>query len=205
MSQMQGGSGALRIPPGPGTGVPAELLRNRPDVRAAQQDLVQALAAVGVATADMLPSLSLTGTVSDTGGATGWGFGPRISLPVANQGILGATRTRRVSEARQADLAWRSQVAASVEDVQTSQSNLRRLRQRVDALDRAAASYDRAYALARTNFEAGALPLVDLLDADRQRAAARLQAASARNDAAKEWAALQIATGAGAAVARIAD
>lgn len=116
-----------------------------------------------------------------------------------------ATRTRRVSEARQADLAWRSQVAASVEDVQTSQSNLRRLRQRVDALDRAAASYDRAYALARTNFEAGALPLVDLLDADRQRAAARLQAASARNDAAKEWAALQIATGAGAAVARIAD
>ena len=63
----------------------------------------------------------------------------------------------------------------------------------------------RAYALARTNFEAGALPLVDLLDADRQRAAARLQAATARNDAAKEWAALQIATGAGAAVARIAQ
>lgn len=205
MAQMQGGSGALRIPPGPGTGVPADLLRNRPDIRAAQQELVQALAAVGVATADMLPSLSLTGTVSDQGGTTGWGFGPRISLPVANQGVLGATRNRRLSEARQADLAFRSQVAAAVEDVQTSQSNLRRLRQRVTALDQAAASYDRAYDLARTNFEAGALPLVDLLDVDRQRAAARLQAASARNDAAKEWARLQIATGAGAAVARIAD
>ena len=73
------------------------------------------------------------------------------------------------------------------------------------ALDQAAASYDRAYDLASTNFEAGALPLIDLLDADRQRAAARLQAASARNDAAREWAALQISTGAGAAVARIAD
>lgn len=205
MAQMRGGSAALRIPPGPGTGVPADLLRNRPDVRAAQQDVVQALAAVGVATADMLPSLSLSGTVSDQSGATTWGFGPRISLPIANQGVLAATRSRRVSEARQADLTWRSQVAAAVEDVQTSQSNLRRLRQRVDALEQAAASYDRAYALARTNFEAGALPLVDLLDADRQRAAARLQAASARNDAAKEWAALQIATGAGAAVARIAQ
>ncbi|MCG6111741.1 MAG: efflux transporter outer membrane subunit [Paracoccus sp.] len=205
MAQMQGGSGALRIPPGPGTGVPADLLRNRPDIRATQQDLVQALAAVGVATADMLPSLSLSGTVSDQGGATAWGFGPRISLPVANQGVLGAARTRRISEARQADLAFRSQVAAAVEDVQTSQSTLRRLRQRVAALDQASASYDRAYALARTNFEAGALPLVDLLDVDRQRAAARLQAVSARNDAAKEWARLQIATGAGAAVARIAD
>ncbi|QDA35828.1 efflux transporter outer membrane subunit (plasmid) [Paracoccus liaowanqingii] len=205
MAQMQAGSGALRIPPGPGTGVPADLLRNRPDVRAAQQDLAQALAEVGVATADMLPSLSLSGTVSDSGGTQGWSFGPRLSLPVAGQGVLAATRTRRLSEARSADLAWRASVAAAVEDVQTSQSNLRRLRQRVTALDEAATSYDRAYDLARTNFEAGALPLVDLLDADRQRASARLQAASARNDAAAEWAALQIATGAGAAVARIAD
>lgn len=205
MGRMQQGSAALRIPPGPGAGVPADLLRNRPDVQAAQANLAQALAAVGVATADMLPSLSLTGTVSDTGGANSWGFGPRLSLPVANQGLLQAARARRLSEARQADLAWRSQVAAAVEDVQRGQSNLRRYRQRVEALDQAAVAFDRAYDLARTNFEAGALPLVDLLDADRQRAAARLQAASARNDAAKEWAALQIATGAGAAVTRIAE
>ncbi|MBM3606469.1 MAG: efflux transporter outer membrane subunit [Alphaproteobacteria bacterium] len=205
MGRMQGGSGALRIPPGPGAGVPAELLQNRPDVRAAQADLSQALAAVGVATADMLPSLSLTGTVSDTGGANSWGFGPRVSLPIANQGVLQANRSRRISEARQADLAWRSQVAAAVEDVQRSQSNLRRYRDRVQALDQAATSYDRAYDLARTNFEAGALALVDLLDADRQRAAARLQAASARNEAAKAWSALQIATGAGAAVVRTAE
>ncbi|MFN3525752.1 MAG: efflux transporter outer membrane subunit [Paracoccus sp. (in: a-proteobacteria)] len=205
MAQMRGGSGALRIPPGPGTGVPAELLTNRPDLRAARQDLAAALAAVGVATADTLPAISLSGTVSDTGGATSWSFGPRLSLPVTNQGALQAARTRRISEARQADLAWRSGVAAAVEDVQTRQSNLRRYRQRVVALDEAVSSYDRAYALARESFEAGATPLVDLLDTDRQRAAARLQAASARNQAAREWAALQIATGAGAAVQRIAN
>ncbi|MEO1909989.1 MAG: efflux transporter outer membrane subunit [Paracoccus sp. (in: a-proteobacteria)] len=205
MGRMNAGSSALRTPAGPGTGVPADLLRNRPDIRSSQQDLAQALAAVGVATADMLPSLSLTGSISDTAGANNWGFGPRLSLPIANQGILQATRSRRVSEARSADLAYRSQVASAVEDVQRSQSNLRRYRQRVATLDKAAASYERAYSLARTNFEAGALALVDLLDADRQRAAARLAAASARNDASKEWAALQIATGAGAAVAGIAN
>ena len=205
MARMSAGSSALRIPPGPGTGVPADLLRNRPDIRSSQQDLVQALAEIGVATADMLPSLSLSGSVSDASGSNSWAFGPKLSLPIANQGILQATRSRRISEARQADLAYRTQIAAAVEDVQTSQSNLRRYRQRVTTLENAAASYDRAYSLARTNFEAGALPLVDLLDADRQRAAARLSAASARNDAAKEWATLQIATGAGAAVAEIAN
>lgn len=202
LSELRGGAPQLRVPAGPGTGVPADLLRNRPDIRSAQADVVASLAAVGVATADMLPSLSLTGTVSDTGGANAWGFGPRISLPITNQGLLRATRDRRLSEARQADLAWRSQVVAAIEDVQTGQSNLRRARERVAALEQASASYDRVYALARTNFDAGALSLIDLLDQDRQRAAARLAVASARNDAAKAWAVLQIATGAGAAVAQ---
>lgn len=202
MRQMRGGSAQLRTPPGPGTGVPADLLRSRPDIRSNQSDYAAALAAVGVATADLLPSISLTGTVTDRGGATTWGFGPGLNLPVLNQGALQATRNRRLSEARQAEIAWKSQVAAAVEDVQTAQSNLRRYRQRASTLDSAASSYDRAYTLARENFEAGALPLVDLLDADRQRAAARLSAASARNDAAKEWALLQIATGAGSAVSR---
>lgn len=199
MAQMRRGAAQLRTPAGPGSGVPAELLRNRPDIRASQQDYAAALAALGVATADLLPSVTLTGTVTDQGGATSWGFGPRLTLPVLNQGVLQATRARRVSEARQAEIDWRSSVAAAVEDVQTAQSNLRRYRQRAGTLEAAAASYDRAYGLARENFEAGALELVDLLEADRSRASARLAAASARNDAAKAWAVLQIATGAGAA------
>jgi multidrug efflux system outer membrane protein len=205
MARMKAGASQLRIPPGPGTGLPADLLRNRPDIQSSQQDLVQALAEIGVATADMLPSISLTGSVSDSSGSNSWAFGPSISLPIANQGVLQATRSRRISEARTADIAYRTQIASAVEDVQRNQSNLRRYRQRVATLDKAAAAYDRAYSLARTNFEAGALPLVDLLDADRQRAVARLSAASARNDASKEWALLQISTGAGAAVAKIAN
>lgn len=197
MARMRGGSAPLRTPPGPGTGVPADLLRSRPDIRVAQADYAAALAAVGVATADLLPAIRLTGTVSDTRGAASWGFGPGLSLPVLNQGALQATRARRLSEARGAEIAWKSAIAAAVEDVQTAQSNLRRYRQRAATLDGAAASYDRAYALARQNFEAGALALVDLLEADRSRASARLAAAQARNAAAKEWATLQIATGAG--------
>ncbi|MBU2958184.1 efflux transporter outer membrane subunit [Paracoccus sp. C2R09] len=205
MEIMKRGAQQPRIPAGPGTGVPAELLQNRPDVRAARADLAQSLAEVGVATADMLPSLTLSGTVSDSGGSDAWSFGPSISVPITSLGSLNAVRKRRVSEARQADLEWRSQVASAIEDVQTGQSDLRLYRQQVDALDAAAASYDRAYDLARQNFEAGALPLVDLLDADRERLSARLSAASARNTAAQAWTALQIAIGAGGAVTAIAE
>ncbi|RQP04874.1 MAG: efflux transporter outer membrane subunit [Paracoccus sp. BP8] len=197
-AQMQRGSGQLRIPGSARAGVPADLLRNRPDVRSAEYDLAAALAAVGVATADLLPSLTLTGSVSESGGAKTWGFGPAISFPVLNQGALQATRARRIAEGREAEIAWRASVSQAVEDVQVAQSNLRRYRQQAAALEGAAAAYDRAYRLARTSFAEGGLALLDLLDSDRSTASARLSAASARNQAAKEWAALQIATGAGA-------
>ncbi|UFS67473.1 efflux transporter outer membrane subunit [Paracoccus denitrificans] len=198
LAQMKRGSGQPRIPGSARAGVPADLLRNRPDLRAAEYDLAAALAAVGVATADLLPSLSLTGSVSESGGAKSWGFGPAISFPVLNQGALQATRARRMAEAREAEIAWRAAVSQAVEDVQVAQSNLRRYREQAAALEGAATAYDRAYQLARTSFAEGELALLDLLDSDRSTASARLSAASARNQAAKEWAALQIATGAGA-------
>jgi multidrug efflux system outer membrane protein len=198
LAQMKRGAAQPRIPATGRAGVPADLLRNRPDLRAAEYDLAAALAAVGVATADLLPSLSLTGSVSETGGAKSWGFGPAISFPVLNQGALQATRARRMAEAREAEIAWRAAVSQAVEDVQVAQSNLRRYREQAAALEGAAAAYDRAYQLARTSFAEGELALLDLLDSDRSTASARLSAASARNQAAKEWAALQIATGAGA-------
>lgn len=200
LTRLQRGAPQLRTPSGPGQGVPADLLRSRPDVRAAEHGYTAAVAAVGVATAEMLPSLSLTGRVSDIASTTSWGFGPQLSLPIFNQGALQAARERRVSEARQAEIAWRASVSAAVEDVQRGQSNLRRFIQRVGMLEAAVAAQDQAYQMALANFEAGTLPLLSLLDVDRALAAARLGLASARNDAAKQWAALQIATGAGARV-----
>ncbi|ATQ58300.1 efflux transporter outer membrane subunit [Paracoccus yeei] len=197
-AQMRRGAGQPRIPGSARAGVPADLLRNRPDVRSAEYDLAAALAAVGVATADLLPSLTLTGSVSESGGAKSWGFGPAISFPVLSQGALQATRARRVAEAREAEIAWRASVSEAVKDVQVAQSNLRRYREQTSALERAASAYNRAYQLARTSFAEGGLALLDLLDSDRSTASARLSAASARNEAAKEWAALQIAMGAGA-------
>lgn len=198
LAEMQKGAAPLRTPPGPGTGTPADLLRNRPDIRASEAALVAATAAVGMAEADLLPSLTLAGKVTDIGGATAWSFGPQLALPLLTHSRLAAAKDRKLAEAAQAEIAWRAAVAKAVEDVQRAQSNLRRARQRVVMLEAAAKAQDEAYRLATANFEAGSLTLLNLLEVDRARAASKLAVATARNEAAKGWAVLQIALGAGA-------
>ncbi|WP_424932943.1 efflux transporter outer membrane subunit [Amaricoccus macauensis] len=201
LADMQKGAAQLRTPGGAQTGVPADLLRNRPDVRSAEADLAEAVADVGVAEADLYPSLSLSGTVASVSGVEAWSFGPQLSLPVFDQGALRATRDAEISEAKQYEITWRVSVLDAVEDVQVAQSNLTRYRQRAALLRTAADEYGRALDLAQENYRSGAITLLDLLDTDRNTASARISAASAVNDAAQAWATLKIATGAGAAAA----
>ncbi|MEO9780427.1 MAG: efflux transporter outer membrane subunit [Sedimentitalea sp.] len=199
MTQMQKGSPQLRTPDGARTGVPAELLRNRPDVRSAEADFAVSVFEIGVAEAALYPSLTLSGTVGRAEGLDAWSFGPQLSLPVFNQGQLRARRDAQVSVAQQSEITWRASVLSAVEDVQVAQSNLSRYRQRASLLRKAADEYGCAYELAQENYRNGAITLLDLLETDRNTAAARIEAASATNDAAQAWAILKIATGAGAA------
>jgi multidrug efflux system outer membrane protein len=199
-AQMQKGAPQLSSPGGARTGVPADLLRNRPDVRSAEADLAAAVANVGVAEAAHYPALSLSGTVGRTDATDAWSFGPQLSLPVFNQGLLRASRDAQLSVARQAEIAWRASINEAVEDVQVAQSNLTRARQRAQLLRTAASDYGRALTLAQENYRNGAITLLNLLETDRNTNAARISAASATNEAAQAWATLKIATGAGAAV-----
>lgn len=202
LAQMQKGAAPLHSPGRVATGVPADLLRNRPDVRYYEALLHAAVADVGVATADMLPSVTLSGSVARASGAQTWAFGPALSLPVLDQGLLSAARDAKISAAKQAELTWRAAVNDAVEDVQAAQSNLTQYRIRQGALERAAKFYDDALGMGRNNYQAGLSSLLDLLDTDRSAASAKISAASAENEAAKEWATLQIATGAGAAIVK---
>lgn len=197
-AQMRRGASPLRVPGNVAAGYPADLLRNRPDVRSSEAALRAAVANVGVATADMLPAVSLSGNIANTRGTQAWSFGPQISLPVLNQGLLSAQRDARISAAKQAELAWRASITGAVKDVEVAQSNLRQYRNRAAALDKAAGSYGQALDLARDNYSLGLSDLLTVLDTDRSAASSRINAASARNEAAKEWATLQIAIGAGA-------
>jgi multidrug efflux system outer membrane protein len=79
-------------------GLPSDLLLRRPDIRAAEQQLIGANANIGAARANFFPRISLTASLgrisSDLGGLFGatdngagaWSFGPAISLPLFDAG-----------------------------------------------------------------------------------------------------------------------
>lgn len=178
------------------TGVPADLMRNIPSVRSAERDLYSAVAAVGISEAALYPSISLSGTISENS-ANDWSFGPSLSLPIFNQGLLRAQRDANIAAAEQAEIAWRSAVLDAVEDVEASAAAVKRSRETLAALRKVVASNDEALELSRQTYEAGALALLDLLETERNTSSQRLSLASAKRDLANNWISLQIATGRG--------
>lgn len=177
-------------------GVPADLLRNRPDIRSAERSFAAAVAAVGVQEAQLYPSVTLAGSVGTSGGSN-WSFGPSVSVPVLNQGVLAANRDRALAQAEQAELTWRAAVLSAIEDVQSAQSSLTRNRRAMEANRRATESTGRLVDLSRQTWEGGTTTLLDFLESQRSLASSRLSLASATRDAAASWASLQIAAGRG--------
>jgi multidrug efflux system outer membrane protein len=186
MADLQRGAPQLFAPDAGRIGVPANLLRNRPDVRAAE--------------AQLYPSLDLSGTVTAQTSST-WGFGPTIALPVFNQGLLQARRQAAASTARQAELAWRAAVLAAVEEVQAAASTYSRKSREVAALRKVLASNETLLDMTRAAYEGGSSSLLDLLDVERTTSNARLSLASVVRDASTAWMRLQIATGQGGGAA----
>ncbi|GHE00100.1 hypothetical protein U879_09960 [Defluviimonas sp. 20V17] len=177
-------------------GVPADLLRNRPDVRSAERSYAAAIAAVGVADAARLPQISLTGTIT-TASTQSWGFGASLLAPILNQPALAAAAAAKLSAARQAELAWKSTVLSAVQNVQAAQSSYIRAGQSVARARDAVRAFQKVVSLSRQTYQAGTTTLIDLLTNERSLASAQLSLASAQQSRAAGWAQLQIAVGRG--------
>jgi multidrug efflux system outer membrane protein len=134
------------------------------------------------------------------GNPSSWSFGPSLVLPVLNQPLLRANRDQAISEAKQAELAWRSSVDSAVEDVQLQQGATERDRREVAAQQSATSTYRQARDLSRETYEAGTTTFLDLLDAERSAGTTALALAASIRGLANDWTALQVATGRGWAV-----
>ncbi len=190
------------------TGVPADLIRNRPDIRAAERRLQAATAQIGVNEANLYPSIQLSGSINasrvftNPGVTNGtlWSFGPSLSLPIFNGGELKARVKLARSEAEQQYLAWKTTVLNAVEEVENAQSALIRDGQTVAALRKVVNSYEQTLNLARESYRGGASTILDVLDAERNVASARLSLASAIRQLARDYVALNVAIGGGAEI-----
>lgn len=196
MARMTRGAGQPVPAAMPATGTPADLLRNRPDIRRAERELAAATARIGVAEAQLYPSLTLSGFIT-SGEDRAWAFGPALRLPVLNRGILTANRDVARAQAQEAEIAWRASVLRAVEEVQEAQSATRYWRRQVSAQRAAVQASEEVLDLSRRSYAAGEIVLNDVLDAERRALDARLALASGLRELARSWTRLQIATGRG--------
>ncbi|MCV9998330.1 efflux transporter outer membrane subunit [Pararhizobium sp. YC-54] len=189
-------------------GIPADLVRNRPDIRRAERLLAAATADIGVAEAQLYPSLSLSGTIDGSrivasaasGGLGAWSFGPSLNIPIFNGGRLKANVDIAKSGAQQQYLAWKQTVLNAVEEVENSLVALRNNYQTVAALRKVVDSYEEALGLARESYKGGATSLLDVLDAERNLANSRIALAASIRNLSNNYVNLNVAIGGGAAI-----
>src|SRR5690606_15127166 len=150
----------------------ADLVRSRPDVRSAEHDYAAAVARIGVAEAELYPSIRLGGTISagNTAGVDpgGGGFGATLTGPVFNRGQLYANVDVAESSAREAHLAWQRTVLEAVEEVESALFALRKYQAAERAAASAVAEYTKSLDLSRALAERGNITTLDLIDVERQ-------------------------------------
>ncbi|MER8410463.1 efflux transporter outer membrane subunit [Mesorhizobium sp. M1342] len=158
------------------TGIPADILLSRPDLRMAERQYAQYTAKIGQAEAARYPSVSLTGDIStaalklgDLGknSSIGWSFGPTLSVPLFNAGQLQAAVEVAKAQRDQYFIAYRSSVLTALEDVENALVLLSQERIRIGKLASSAKSYGNAASLEGTLYKAGETGLLDVLDAQR--------------------------------------
>jgi NodT family efflux transporter outer membrane factor (OMF) lipoprotein len=197
------------IPQAPGLSIaegPADLLRRRPDVVAAEKRLVAANAGIGAVIADYYPKISVSGLLGvDSVDAA------RLFTPLAGASQIGAGLRWRlfdfgrvdaeVAQARgrkaQALAAWRASVLKASEDVEDALSDLGQQQARANALARQIAELTTARNQSQQAFDGGVISLVEVRDADRDLLTASDQLVQARAGAARAAVAAYRALGGG--------
>jgi multidrug efflux system outer membrane protein len=192
--------GSGRGQPGPSSnvnpGIPAELLRNRPDIRAAEARYAAATAAIGVQEAQLYPTLRLDGSVSAATVNTVT-LGPTLILPLLTRGVRLARRDAARANAVEAEATWRKTVLSAVEEVQTALVRLQQADQQVAALRRAVITYRDTRRLSQEAFELNAVTVLDVLDTEDSLTSTELNLAAARRSFAQSWAQLNVGIGQG--------
>ncbi|RWE17085.1 MAG: efflux transporter outer membrane subunit [Mesorhizobium sp.] len=199
------GSGKGGIPAPKGfkiAAVPAEALRQRPDVNTLELEVAAALADVGAAKADLYPSLSLGGTVtigtsSLTGTASPWSFGPALSVPLFDGGSRRAAVGSAAAAYDVAVAAYKSGVLNAVAEVETTLVRIDSTRRQIGDASAAARNYRAYFKAVDLNWKAGGVSLLDREEARRSAQSAEVSLIEIRRDAARYWIALYKAMGGG--------
>ena len=186
--------------------VPMEVIRQRPDVARAQQELVAAAEGVGVARAALWPSLSLTGNVLRNRFTAGgesttfntWSVGPlSLNLPLIGRGGLSASAEAAAARYEAAALGYANVLRRAVAEVEQSLVALDALRTQLVANQQAVAGYTRSFEATEARYRVGLANLNELEEARRLKLNADSGAVALQLDHLTTWIALYVALGGG--------
>lgn len=157
-------------------GAPSLVISRRPDVRAAERALAASAARIGVATAELYPTISLTGSAGVSSAETAdftsddafsFGFGPRLTWNLFDRGAVYARIEQADANAAGALARFRQTALLALEEVDTALSAYNEEGERVTRLTKARDASAEAQELARARFEMGREPFLTVLDAER--------------------------------------
>jgi outer membrane protein TolC len=157
-------------------GLPADLLRQRPDIRQAERLLASQTARIGVATADLYPRFSLSGAFSfdatDAGDLLKWdsrtfGLGPRMQWNLFAGGRVGATISAEEALTEEALGFYKETVLTSYEEVENALVAFVQEQRRRDALARSVVAAREGVRLVNVVYRQGLTQFQNVLDTEQ--------------------------------------
>jgi len=206
------GTQTIPVPPTDVTvGIPADLLRRRPDIRSAELQAAAQSEQIGMAKADLFPAFSLTGAFGTVAGTTGtnrisqvfgapaiqFAFGPTFSWPVLNYGQI--TNNVRVQDARLQTLLinYKNTVLKAQADVEDNLAAFLQGRQQVVLLRRSVYAANNALRIALDQYLLGTRDFTTVLTAEQNLYQAQSSLASASGNLSTSLTSLYRALGGG--------
>lgn len=157
-------------------GIPAELLRRRPDIRRSERQLAAQTALVGAATAQLYPQFSLSGAFGAVAfdidrlfvnRSRAFNVTPGVSLNIFDSGRVRGAINEEEARTKIARLNYDNTVLLAVEETENAIAMLRRLREQRDALQRVVTASGRSAELAEELYKQGLRSFQNVLDAQR--------------------------------------
>lgn len=158
------------------TGIPADLLRQRPDLRKAERDLAAQTARIGVAVSELYPTITLSGSLRANASTLSAltesdnlarSIGPSISWPVFRAGAIRKNVKIQTTVADQLLVQYKSLLLSAVEEVENALSSCFYQQAKNVSLKKASDAARRAYELAKMQYSSGLVDFQILLEAQR--------------------------------------
>lgn len=182
-------------------GIPADLLRNRPDIRIAERLYYVAVAQTGAEIAQLYPTLSLTGeiTLRAFGGTEGmeYFFGPALRLPALPDGSRRAEVAAQQSRARQALTSWQSAVLEAIGEVENALVEYSGSQAAVSSSRKTVRLYRESVGLTRDLIGRDGATVRDLLDAEQSVAVANILLSQNLRSLGRNFVAVNVSLGSG--------